>query len=83
MPGKQIDDLADHTVQGIWEAQRAGELVGDDVLERTIIRSAERLAEKGYWMWMFQSATEDGSLWQDLDGKYWILHPDDGTIRKW
>ncbi len=83
MSGQRIDGLADHTVQGIWEAQHAGDLAGGDVLEDTIIKSAERLAEKGYWMWMFTSATEEASLWKDLHGDYWIVDPEDGDIRAW
>jgi hypothetical protein len=33
------------------------------------------LAEKGYWAWMLQAATEDLSSWQDLDWNYWIVDP--------
>lgn len=83
MTGKWIDDLTDHTVQGIWEAQQAGELAGDDDLERTIIRSAGVLADRGCWMWLFTSATERASLWQDLHGGYWIVDPEGGEIREW
>ncbi len=83
MPGKRIDDLADHTVQGIWEAHLAEEISIDDVLDEVIVRSAGVLAEKAYWMWMFTAATEKGSVWQDLHGKYWVVHPEEGVIREW
>jgi hypothetical protein len=80
---KCIDDLDDHTVQGIWEASLAGELAGGAPLEDVIVRSAGVLAEKGYWNWMFTAATEDGSAWQDLRGNYWEVNPEDGDIREW
>lgn len=83
MPGKRIDDLEDHTVQGLWEAQNAGKISVEDVLDETIVRSAGVLAEKGYWMWMFTSATEEASLWKDLHGDYWIVDPKDGDITPW
>jgi hypothetical protein len=83
MPSKRIDDLDDHTVFGIWEASRASGLSGGDALEDMIIRSAGVLAEKGYWMWMFTAATEDGSAWQDLRGNYWEVDPESGDIREW
>ncbi len=82
-PGKRIYDLPDHTVQGLWEAHRAGEIAVEDALDDTIVRSAEVLADKGCWMWMFNSATEEASLWQDLHGDYWIVDPDDGEISAW
>jgi hypothetical protein len=80
---KRIDNLDDHTVQGIWEASLAGELVGGDQVEDRVIRSAGVLAGKGYWNWMFQVATEDGSAWQDLRGNYWEVDPESGDIREW
>lgn len=83
MAGIGIDDLADHTVQGIWEAHLRGEIARKHALDDTIIRSAGVLAEKGYWMWMYTSATEEASLWQDLHGDYWIVDPEDGNIREW
>lgn len=83
MPGKRIDDLPDHTVQGIWEAQLAGGVVVENAIDEVIVRSAGVLADKGYWMWMFMAASEAGSSWRDLHGDYWVVHPDDGTIREW
>ena len=83
MPAKRIDDLDDHTVKGIWEASRAGELAGGDAVEDRIIRSASVLAAKGYWDWMFTVATEDGSAWEDLRGNYWEVDPESGHIREW
>lgn len=53
------------------------------MLEDMIVRSAGVLAEKGYWMWMFTSAIEEASLWQDLHGNYWVVDPEDGDIREW
>jgi hypothetical protein len=81
--GKRIDDLPDHTVQGFWEAHQKGEIAVESVLDRVIVQSASRLAEKGYWMWMFTSATEEASLWKDLHGDYWIVDPETGDIRDW
>jgi hypothetical protein len=81
MAGIGIDDLEDHTVQGIWEAHLRGEIARRHVLDDTIVRSAGVLAEKGYWM--YTSATEEASLWQDLHGDYWIVDPEDGDIREW
>jgi hypothetical protein len=52
MAGIGIDDLEDHTVQGIWEAHLRGQIARRRVLDDTIVRSAGVLAEKGYWMWM-------------------------------
>jgi hypothetical protein len=83
MPNKRIDNLDDHTVQGIREASLAGELAGGDPVEVRIVRSASVLAEKGYWNWMFTRATEDGSVWQDLRGNYWEVDPEVGEIREW
>jgi len=60
--GSRINDLPDHTVQGIHEAHLRGEVATDDVLDDVIVRSAQQLAKKGFWMWMFMSATEDASL---------------------
>ncbi len=83
MPDKRIDDLADHTVQGIWEAYRDGEIAVEDALDNVIVRSAEQLANKSYWMWMYTSASEEASLWQDLEGNFWVVDPDTGDIREW
>jgi hypothetical protein len=80
---KRIDDLDDHTVQGIWEAHVSGEIVPGNVLEDTIVRSAGVLAKKGYWMWMFMAATEEASSWRDLHGDYWVVDPERGDIREW
>lgn len=83
IPGKRIDDLPDHTVQGIWEAQQAGEIVIEGALDETIVRSAEVLAEKRLWRWMFSSSSEDASLWQDLYGNYWVVYLHQNDIREW
>ncbi len=83
MSGKRIDDLPDHTVQGIWEAHSAGEIAVDDALDDMIVRSAGVLADKGYWTWMFTSASEEASLWLDLHGDYWVVDPETGNIRAW
>jgi hypothetical protein len=79
---KRIDDLADHTVQGLWEAHQNGEIAINDVLDDVVVRSAIRLAEKGYWMWMFMSASEEASCWRDLEGAYWVVDPESGDIRE-
>ena len=83
LPGKRIDDLDDLTVQGIWEAHLEGELAPGDVVDDVAIRAAGVLAEKGYWMWLFQAATEDLTTWQDLHGGYWVVDPDKGYIWEW
>ena len=83
LPGNRIDDLDDLTVQGIWEAHLEGELVPGDVVDDVAIRAAGVLAEKGYWMWLFQAATEDLTTWQDLHGGYWVVDPDKGYIWEW
>ena len=83
MPGTRIDDLPDHTVQGIWEAHLAGDVLVEDALDDTIVRSAGVLAGKNLWMWMFTSATEGASLWKDLHGEYWVLDLASGEIREW
>ncbi len=70
MPGKRIDDLDDLTVQGVWEAHLKGELAQVDVVDRATVRAAGVLAEKGYWTWMFQAATEELTSWQDLHWNY-------------
>jgi hypothetical protein len=77
--GKRIDELDDLTVQGIWEAQLHGKIVPDDVA----VRAAAMLAEKGYWRWMFQAATEGLTTWQDLHGDYWVVDPKNGCIWEW
>jgi hypothetical protein len=43
----RINDLPDHTVQGIHEAHFRGEVATDDVLDDVIVRSAQQLAKKG------------------------------------
>ena len=83
VPSKRIDDLPDHTVQGIWDAHLRGEVDISNVLDDTIIRCAGVLAEKGYWMWMFMLASEEGSCWRDLDGDYWVVDRESGEIREW
>jgi len=55
--GKRVDDLQDHTVQGIWEAHLEGELSENDIVDQVTVRAAGVLVEKGYWMWLFQAAT--------------------------
>ena len=57
MTGKRVDDLQDHTVQGIWEAHLEGELSENDIVDQVTVRAAGVLVEKGYWMWLFQAAT--------------------------
>ena len=79
-PGKRINDLPDHTVQGIWEAHQADELAVEDELDDMIIRAAGVLAEKGHWTWMFQAASEDASSWKDRHGIFWVMDPKDGEI---
>ena len=80
---KRIDDLWDLTVQGIWEAHLNGELAEADVVDQVAVRAAGVLAEKGYWTWMFQAATEDLTTWQDLHGEYWVVDPNNGCIWEW
>ncbi len=83
MPGRRIDDLADHTVQGIWEAHLEGELAVGNILDDMTVRAAGVLAEKGHWMWMFQAATEELTSWQDPLGDYWVVDPINGYIWEW
>jgi len=83
VPGKCVDDLTDLTVQGIWEAHLDGELAEADAVDRAAVDAAGVLAEKGYWTWMFQAATEDLTSWQDLDWNYWIVDPNNGCIWEW
>ena len=59
MSGKRIDDLADLTAQGIWEAHLKGELAPGYVVDDVAVRAAGVSAEKGYWTWMFQASTEE------------------------
>jgi len=83
MTVKRIDDLEDHTVQGIWEAHLNGELAKVDVVDQVTVRAAGVLAKKGYWMWLFQAATEELTSWQDLHGYYWVVDPNNGYIWEW
>jgi hypothetical protein len=53
-------------VHGIWEAHLKGEFVPAGVEDDVALRAAGVLAEKGYWNWMFQAATEDLTSWEDL-----------------
>ena len=78
--GARIDDLENHTVQGIWEAHLKGELASGDVVDDVAVRAAGELEEKGYWMWTFQAATEELTSWQDLHGDYWVVDPGNGCI---
>jgi hypothetical protein len=39
--GKRINDLPDHTVQGLYEVHRAGEVAVEDALDSLIVRSAD------------------------------------------
>ena len=80
---KRINDLPDRTVQGIWEAYQAGDIVVEDKLDEAIVRSAGALAEKRHWTWMFRAASEDASSWKDLHGSFWVVDPDDGEIWEW
>ena len=75
-----IYDLPDHTVEGIMDAYTRDELVIDDVQEDVMVRSAQQLAKKGYWMWTLLAATEEASMWRDLEGKLWLVAPDNGRI---
>jgi hypothetical protein len=81
--GTRIDDIEDHTVQGIWEAHIKGEIAPGNVVDDVDVRAAGVLAEKGYWMWMFQAATEELTSWQDLHGDYLVVDPDNGCIWEW
>jgi hypothetical protein len=83
MPGKHTDDLNDHTVQGIWEAHLLGRIDEGDVVDDITVRSEGMLAEKGYWVWMFTSASKEPSSWQDLRGDYWMVNPDARDVREW
>jgi hypothetical protein len=56
---KRIEDLADLTVHGIWEPHLKGERASGCVVDDVVVRAAGVLAERGYWTWMFQAATED------------------------
>ena len=55
---KRIDDLTDTTAQGIWEAHLNGELAEANAVDRAAVNAAGILAERGYWTWMLQAATE-------------------------
>ena len=83
MSAKRIDDLADLTVHAIWEAHLKGELAPGYVLEDVAVRAAGVLAQKGYWTWMFQAATEDLTSWQDPQGDYWVVDPNNGCFWEW
>lgn len=83
MAGKRIDSLTDHTVQMVREAHLNGQLELNAVVDDVAVRAATVLAEKGYWMWLFQAATEDLTAWQDLHGDYWIVDPNNGSIWEW
>jgi len=83
MPAKRIDDLANPTVQGVWEAHLEGELAPGDIKDDVAVRAVEVLADKGYWTWMFQAATEDLTSWQDPQEDYWIVDPKNGCIWEW
>jgi hypothetical protein len=80
---KRIDDLWDLTVQGIWEAHVNGELAKADVVDQVAVRAAGVLAEKGYWTWMFQAASEDLTSREYLHGDYRVVDPNNGRIREW
>ncbi len=83
MSAKHIDDLADLTVLGIWEAHRSGEIVPADAVDDVAVRAAGLLAEKGYWTWVCQAATQDLTSWEDLHGDYWVVDPNNGCIWEW
>lgn len=82
MNSKYIEELEDQTVQGIWEASRAGQLAGGSPLEDMVLRSAALLAEKDHWGWMLMSASEWSSCWQDLRGNLWVVDPEVEEIRE-
>jgi hypothetical protein len=81
--GKHLDDLAHVTVHGIWEAHLKGEFVPASVEDEVAVRAAGVLAEKGYWTWILQAATEDLNSWEDLHGDYWVVDPKNGCIWEW
>ncbi len=83
MSAKRIDDLADLTVQGIWEAHLKGELAPRCVVDYVAVRAAGVLAQKGHWTWMFQASTEELTSWEDLHGNYWVVDPNNGCIWEW
>jgi hypothetical protein len=82
-PGKRVDDLADLTVQGIWEAHMNGELAENNAVDRAAVSAAGVLAEKGHWTWIFQAATEDLTSWRDLEWNNWVVDPYKGYIWDW
>ena len=77
---KRITDLPDTTVQGICEAHEKGELAIDDELDECILRCAQQLANKGWWMWLFVFSNGELSTWRDLEGNHWVIDPEDGEI---
>jgi hypothetical protein len=78
--GIRIDDLADPTAQGIWKAHLKDELAPGYVVDDVAVRAAGVLAERGYWMRMFQATTEDLTSWIDLHGDYWVVSLYNGCI---
>jgi hypothetical protein len=53
------------------------------LVDDATVRAAGVLAEKGYWTWMFQAATEELTSWQDLHGDYWVMDPINEYIWEW
>jgi hypothetical protein len=82
-PGKRVDDLTDTTAQGIWEAHLNGELAEANAVDRAAVHAAGILAERGYWTWMLQAATDELTSWQDLHWNYWVVDPNNGCIWEW
>ena len=68
---------------GIWEAHLNGEFVPASLVDDVAVRAAVMWAEKGYWTWLFQAATEDLASREDLHGNYWIVDPFNGCIWEW
>jgi hypothetical protein len=81
--GKRVDDLADLSVQGIWEAHLNGELAEADAVDRATVGAAGVLVERGHWTWTFQAATEDLTSWEDPHWNHWVVDPYKGYIWEW
>ena len=80
LTGYRIYDLPDHTVEGIHDAYTRDELVIENVHEDVMVRSVQQLAKKGHWRWTLLAATDEVSMWRDLEGKLWLVDPDNGRI---
>jgi hypothetical protein len=80
LTGYRVYDLPDHTVEGIHDAYTRDELVIENVQEDVMVRSAQQLVKKGYRMWTLLAATEEASMWRDLEGKLWLVDLDDSLV---